>query len=252
MRLTNPMFRTCLLSLFFVPTVSVVADDAQPTEPKPTANNPADRNATVLTEDFNEKFTLDWDIVRPDDTHYSLETVPGALALTTQFGSIHGQTSDGEFARNIMLVNRPIEPRQNFEATLEVSQFQPDLYYQQVALLVYQGDDDYAKWSMERSWDKQGVDNLVLVLERNQVPQHSFVNRKTIDGPFWLRIKRERTKYSVFYSDDGDAFEKLGETVWVPGKDKQPVRVGFLAKNGGNRNAKDIEVLLESFKLKLE
>lgn len=206
---------------------------------------------TVLAEQFDGTFSQKWDIVRPDKTHYSLEAVSGALQMTTQFGSIHGHTADGELARNIMLLDRPIEPGQDFEVTLEVSEFQPELYYQQVALVVYQGDDDYAKWSMERSWAEGDVNNLVLVLERDKETQHQFVTPKDLDGPFWLRIVREKVRYSVFYSDDGDQFAKLGESVWVPTKGKEPVRVGFLAKNGGNADAKDIEVLIESFKLKL-
>lgn len=206
----------------------------------------------VFNEPFEEKLAQKWLVIRPDDERRSLDAVPGALQITTQFGSIHGKTNEGEKARNIMLLDRSIPTGQDFEATLKVSEFSPVTYYHQVAVVAYQGDDDYAKFSLERSWSDNATDNLVMVLERAQETQHHFVTKKEIDGPFWLRISRDRVKYAVWYSNDGEQFEKIGETVWTPSKADEPIRAGFLAKNGGNPEAKEINVLIEDFRLKLK
>lgn len=205
----------------------------------------------TLMDSFEEEFAFEWDIVRPTPEAYSLDANPGELTLTTQYGSIHGRTSEGDFARNLMLVDREIPAGQNFEATLAVSQFEPELHYQQVATLVYQGDDDYLKWSMERSWQSSGVDNLVLVRETSAEPQHDFVTQKTLDGPFWLRVARTGSNYTVAFSNDGEQFETIGTEGWTPSQADAPVKVGFLAKNGGNSQASDIDVLIESFTLRL-
>ena len=40
-------------------------------------------------DDFESKFALNWETIRPDPTHLSLDSHPGKLTITTQYGSIH-------------------------------------------------------------------------------------------------------------------------------------------------------------------
>lgn len=214
--------------------------------PYATADEPV-----VIKDNFDDKFQLEWNIVRPEADYYSLAASPGELVVTTHYGSIHGTTSPGDLAKNIMLVDKPIESNTDFVATLAINEFAPKTYYHQVALLIYQGDDDYLKWSMERSWQGTGVDNLVLVAETDGEPDHFFPTVKTIDGPFWLRVQRTGQEYAAFYSNDGDNFEEIGTESWTPSNADKPVKAGFLAKNGGNSNAGDIDVFMESFELRL-
>lgn len=211
----------------------------------------AGEDTVVLHDDFDSKFDLPWTQIRPDTDAFSFDANPGVLTVTTQYGSIHGTTSPGDFAKNIFLLDKVLEADQNFEATLHVAEFAPETYYHQIAVLVYQGDDDYAKWSLERSWQEESTDNTVLVRETDAQTEHSAVAKKTIDGPFWLRVERSGTNYTCSYSNDGDDFEIIGTESWQPSSSEKPVRVGFLAKNGGNRNASDVDVLLESFRLEL-
>lgn len=210
----------------------------------------ADESA-VFKDNFDDKFQLEWNIIRPESDHYSLATSSGELVVTTHYGSIHGTTSPGDLAKNIMLVDKPIKSNTDFVATLTINEFTPATYYHQVALLVYQSDDDYLKWSMERSWQGTGVDNLVLVAETDGESEHFFPTVKTIDGPFWLRMQRTGNEYTAFYSNDGDNFEEIGSETWTPSNADEPVKAGFLAKNGGNASAGDIDVFIESFELQL-
>jgi len=66
-------------------------------------------------------------------------------------------------------------------------------------------------------------------------------------GRFWMRVTRRGNEYERAYSADGRSFKVAGARPW--GK-KPPKYLGFLAKNGGNPEASEIDVCINSFELR--
>lgn len=213
---------------------------------------PVSAEDVILEEPFDDSLSLDWEIENEDEAHYSLSDRPGELTITTAMAWFYNsQNGDGKLPRNTFLLKKPIATEQDFEATLSVSDFQPEIHWQQVDVLFYQGLDCYLKLSAERS--KADPKNIVaLIHETKGSPMTSFKTEVEFDGPLWLRMKRVGETYSVYYSNDGDQFDELGVLEdWAPDSATAPLRIGFATYNGPNTTAKPIEVAIESFQLKL-
>lgn len=201
---------------------------------------------------FDGKLGLNWKPVRHDPTHVSLTKDPGALTITTQRGSIHGDekndaAGDGLQAKNLFLIENPLAANTDFTITLAVKKFEPQTYYHQVALLCYDDDDNYLKWSYEHSWRAPDTQNFVLVRESDQQPEHDLVLNKPGLNRFWMRVAKRGDTYQCAWSTDGKNFEVVGEKTFGNGA---PKYLGFLAKNGGNPQAAEIEVFIDSFKVR--
>jgi peroxiredoxin/regulation of enolase protein 1 (concanavalin A-like superfamily) len=210
------------------------------------------RPVAVLRDDFNGKFALNWKIVREDKDHFSLTRDPGHLTIITQRGTIHGDVehdaqSEGICAKNIFFIRNPVSETSDFSITLAVSKFEPTTYYQQVGLLCYDDDANYVKWSFEYSWQKPDTTNFVMVRQTDMVPEHDLVTELKNPGRFWLRVTRHGTDYECAYSTDGDKFTVAGSRPWGQ---RPPKYVGFLAKNGGNPQAGEIDVSIDSFEVR--
>ena len=92
--------------------------------------------------------------MRPDPSHISLTKTPGALTITTQRGSIHGEETKDEFgggvqAKNLYVIDNPLAPGGDFVATTCVSGFTPETTFQQAGLIIYNDDDNYLKFGYE-------------------------------------------------------------------------------------------------------
>jgi hypothetical protein len=91
---------------------------------------------------FDGKLGLNWKPVRPDPSHISLTKTKGALTITTQRGSIHGEETkdvygEGIQAKNLYLIDNPLAHGGDFVATTCVSGFTPEMRFQQAGLIVY-------------------------------------------------------------------------------------------------------------------
>lgn len=205
----------------------------------------------VLVEDFDEVLSLEWQIETENEAAYSLADRPGELVVTTAAGVIYNrQNGNGQLPQNTFLLRDPIEGQQSLEATLSVSEFQPEVEWHQVDLILYQGLDSYVKLSAERS--RNTIKNVIAMIpESKGEPKPSFKTEVAFDGPLWLRMKRSGDTYTAFYSNDGDQFDEIGALDWTPDSATDPVRIGFMAYNGPNRSAPPIAVVIESFELKL-
>jgi regulation of enolase protein 1 (concanavalin A-like superfamily) len=234
------------------------ADDAKK-EPTTTAASQSAAEAghdvhplAVLRDDFNGKFALNWNIVREDKDHISLTKDPGHLTITTQRGTIHGDVdndalSQGIRAKNIFLLPNVLSESSDFSITLAVRNFEPKTFWHQVGLLCYDDDANYVKWSCEYSQAKPGTTNVVMVRQTEKVPEHDLIVELPNPKQFWLRITRRETDYECAYSADGREFKVAGSRGW--GK-HPPKFVGFLAKNGGNPQAPELDVSIDSFELR--
>jgi beta-xylosidase len=141
----------------------------------------------VWTDDFNStNLNSRWSWIREDPTHWSLAARPGFMRITTQ------QDND-----NILITPAP---GGDFQVTTRV-ELTPTQNYQSAALMIYSDDG-----------------NSVQIT-------HAYVNRNQIDFDVWdnyvktigsnvagsatfLRITRQGSLYSGYYSSDG--------VVWTP------------------------------------
>jgi regulation of enolase protein 1 (concanavalin A-like superfamily) len=210
-------------------------------------------DGSVLYDNFDGKLALDWKVVRPDPSHVSLKKVPGTLVITTQRGTIHGKekedaVSEGTQARNIHLVDIPFDKGADWTATACVSDFVPETSYHQAGLIVYTGDDDYFKWTYEYNWRKGDGQTFHVVAETAGVPVHDQPE-KSESGlkKYWLRLSKKGDRYEYSWSKDGKEWVAAGEKSWGDG---HPKRVGLIAKNGGNKDAKELDAAFEFFELR--
>jgi regulation of enolase protein 1 (concanavalin A-like superfamily) len=208
----------------------------------------------VWRDEFDAKLTLDWKVVRPDPTHVSLKKVPGCLVITTQRGTIHGKEkedafSEGTQAKNIHLIGIPVIKETDWVATTCVRDFLPDTIYQQAGMIVYDDDDNYLKWGYEYDGNTPPGQQFVLVAETEGNPVHDRPE-KTESGlkKYWLRFTKHGNKYEYAWSADGKEWAVAGEKQWGNGA---PKRVGIIAKNGGNKDAPEIDAAYDFFELRV-
>lgn len=215
---------------------------------------PVVKGGKILHDDFDGKLALPWKVIRGDETHVSLKKVAGALVITTQRGSIHGKTEDdalseGKLAKNIHLVEIPFGQDEDWVATTAVSNFLPDTSYQQAGLIVYGDDDHYLKWGYEYNWATREGQRFFLVAETEAVPTHAAPTENESGlKKYWLRLTKHGNKYEYAWSPDGEKWNVGGEQTWGDGK---PKRLGLLAKNGGNKDAAEIDAAFEFFDLRV-
>ena len=203
---------------------------------------------------FDGKRGLKWKPVRPDPTHVSLTKTPGALTITTQRGSIHGAETKDEFgggvkAKNLYLIDNPLAPGGDFVATTCVSGFTPETSYQQAGLIVYNDDDNYLKFGYEYNWQNAGGGQAFCIPTETDAKsnfqyfdtEHPGLKR------YWVRLTKRGTRYEYAFSTDGKTFTVNGEVEWGDGSPKQ---VGILAKNGGNKDASELDAAFEFFELR--
>lgn len=220
-------------------------------EPVSGVTAPVSSRPIALHDGFRGKLELPWKIVRADASHYSLTKNPGRLTVTTQRGTIHGDVahdalSQGTLAKNIFVVPNPCPEGGDFRVTLAVSRFQPTAAYHQVALLCYNDDANYLKWSFEYDWSNPGSTRFILVRQTDKEPQHDLTVRLRNSGRLWLRITKSGDEYQCAYSTDGREFKVAGTLPWG---DRTPKYIGFLAKNGGVPDAAEIDAVIDSFDL---
>jgi len=225
-----------------------VAVAAGPVEKEDDSARPAPLR---LRDDFSDRLALDWNIIREDATHYSLSKNPGRLTITTQRGAIHGDSdrdrqSGGIRTKNMFFLKNPVEADRDFSITLAVTKFEPTTFYHQFALLCYDDDDNYLKWTYEYTWRKPGTTCFTLVREIDKEPVHDLIYDLPFPGKLWIRVTKRGPEYVCSYSTDGRTFPVVGSRPWIS---SAPKYLGFFAKNGGNPDAPEIDVAIDSFEL---
>ncbi len=238
------------IGLLIASTSGPLAAQEAPAEDKPkdTEKVKPEEFQFLAVEDFNEKLRLEWQPVRLDPTHYSLSKKPGKLTITTQRGSIHGDETHDEYggglqAKNLFLIANPLSRDTDFVVTTCVSGFAPTTQYQQASLLIYNDDDNYLKWGYESN------SQFMLIRETDGEPSHDTgpAGWEGIEKQYWLRLTKRGNRYTYSTSADGVKFTAHGEREWGDGA---PKKIGILAKNGGNKDAAEIDAAFEYFELR--
>lgn len=193
----------------------------------------------LLRDEFDSKFTLDWETIRPDPTHMSLETHPGKLTITTQYGSIHrGQTT----AKNLLFLDVP-EELDDFVATTCVEDFLPEKIWQQAGMMFYDDDDNYIKWV--RDFTGRGDPVLNVNWEIDQENKGVNAPVEISKEKFWLRTIKRGDLYQCLASEDGETWTTYFVMPWGDGT---PKKVGLVAKNGPREG--DMEAQFDFFELR--
>ncbi|OHB76407.1 MAG: hypothetical protein A2W31_09660 [Planctomycetes bacterium RBG_16_64_10] len=192
-----------------------------------------------LRDDFDSKLALDWETIRPDPTHVSLETHPGKLTITTQYGSIY-QTQTT--AKNLFFIEAPAGI-DDFVVTTCIEDFLPETAWQQAGLMIYDDDDNYIKWVRECS--HYGYPVLNIVCETEQTPKGINCPVEVSKERFWLRIIKRGNLYQCAASLDDKTFTTYGVIPWGDGS---PRKVGLVAKNGPREG--DMEAQFDFFELR--
>ena len=208
-----------------------------------------DRFRFLAYEGFDGKLRLNWKPVRSDPTHVSLTKHRGKLTITTQRGTIHGdeKAANEPSAKNLFLIDNPLSKDANFVMTTCITDFTPAAAYQQAGLLVYDDDDNYAKFSYEFNWAKGEGQRFILVLETEAKPQHFPTEEVSDLKRVWLRLTKHGKSYEYATSTDGESFTVHGTQEWGDGA---PKKLGLVAKNGGPDGVPEIEANFDFFELR--
>ena len=208
--------------------------------------------AVVARDEFKKELRLDWIPIRNDPSHVSLEKFPGQLTITTQRGSIHEREetdplSLGTLAKNIFVIENPLPSGADFVITTKVIGFKPDTRWQQAGLIVYNDDDNYLKWSYEFGGSGSRARlRLCILTETDARSLVSFHKAPENADNLWLRLTKRDKGYQFSYSLDGEKFELTDLRGWGDGK---PTYLGIIAKNGGNKEAAEIDARFDFFEL---
>ena len=205
----------------------------------------------VARDEFEGKLGLNWKPVRPDPSHVSLTKHPGALTIITQRGSIHGEekkdeSGEGIQAKNLYLIDNPLAPGGDFALTTCVSGFTPETTYQQAGLIVYGDDDNYLKFGYEYNWPDGGGQKFCILVETGAKSDFHYVESESGLTRYWLRLTKRGDRYEYATSIDGKTYRVHGEATWGDGS---PMRFGLLAKNGGDKEAGELDASFEFFEL---
>lgn len=217
------------------------------------------RQNAELYEDFDGKFSLNWNILGLDASHYSLSKVPGTLTVTTQDGSFEYGRSD---YRNIFVVDFPTEQSEDFQVTTCVTNYQPHDLWNEAGLILWNDKDNYFKFVYEYGEGPPPNDARKLLFtaatETDGDAVHGWFETGQTPVKMWLRLVKQGDLYKLFNSTDGENFNpmkvilpaRLTEDNTVPCL-KVPVRyVGILAYNGVSTGAAQVDASFDFFEFK--
>jgi len=204
---------------------------------KASAESPAE---LPMRDDFDGKLTLDWETVRPDPTHVSLESHPGRLTITTQYGSIHqAQTT----AKNLMFIEPPAD-LETYVITTCIEDFLPTTIWQQAGLMILDDEDNFIKWVFDYHSGDFPILNMHWEIDQKSFGAIAPVEVNT--ERFWLRVIKRGDQFQFLASmDDGKSFTTYGVIPWGDGS---PKKIGLVAKNGPRHG--DLEAQFDFFELR--
>jgi regulation of enolase protein 1 (concanavalin A-like superfamily) len=154
---------------------------------------------------------------------------------------------EGIQAKYLYLIDNPLAHGGDFVATTCVSGFTPEERFQQAGLIVY-NDDDYLKFGYEYNWPKEGGQTFCILTETDAKSDFHYLDSENSGlKRYWVRIAKRGNHYEYLTSTDGKSFQSHGEVEWGDGS---PKHIGILAKNGGNKEASELDANFEFFELR--
>ena len=172
-----------------------------------------------------------WMWVREKEENWSLSEFPGYLTITAEEGDIREQSNNAE---NLLLQSA------NTDWVIETGlEFSRRLFRdgEQGGIVALQDDDNYVKliYTSARAGMFAGNEPYIeLAVERSgsqytaaRIPAGDFHGEGDLLSVV-LRLEKEGSEYTAWYSVDGESFEPLGSTKAVLGN----IRAGLIACNG--------------------
>jgi hypothetical protein len=212
--------------------------------------------APVLAYDeFDGRLALDWQILNPDPSHYSLTKQLGALTITAQDGGFEESNTDYE---NLFLTDCPSAFGSDFQVTTCISSFTPMPHSNSAGLILYKDDDDHLSFFYE--WhSERDVRAFVTGLETQG--RFRYVAFRAEDGleKVWLRVTKRGNRYTFSTSLDSTTFVPRtypfedttglfqGDVIWGDGSVKQ---VGLFAVNGSGIRAPETDAAFDFFEVR--
>jgi len=171
-----------------------------------------------------------WQWERYQQDSVSLDRVNGALTIQAETGDIEGENND---ANNLLLQNANTDWTVDTKIALSRT---PSVLGEQVGVIAYANDDNFVK--VVCKYSRGGFMGMVLI-PRFEIITELEGSGSTIvsipalevlgdDNAFVIRLKKEGSRYTAFYSTNGEFFEELGTTDVI----LKEVRVGLLAIKG--------------------
>jgi hypothetical protein len=204
-----------------------------------SSEQPRKQSDEVLAYDgFDGKLSLEWDILHPDPSHYSLTNRPGCLTITTQQGGFADAATD---YGNLFLIDCPKSPGKHLEVTARLSFFRPVANWNQAGLVLYNDDDNYLTWGY--GWS----DGLVFgaTEESEGYGRRLYFTAPPVLGDLWLRVTKAGNIFEFSISLDGSSFFLQRVQTW----DKTVKHVGLFASNGPGSTAPQIDASFDSFQV---
>ena len=169
---------------------------------EPTVEHPEEGEKDTVydfTAMTKSQLAEQWEIVREDADHWSLEAGKG-LVLNNQQSGLYG---NGGACSNLFLT----DVEGDYTVTAKVSLSQPlTANWQQFVLLIYQDDDNYIKMN----YGMNGGTGCQLLFEKNGTEAKSFGAGLETQS-IWLRIQKTGNTYIGYYSVDGYSFTPISE-----------------------------------------
>jgi len=201
-----------------VEKVTSIEVEGEAMETPTTAPTPS---SIIFRDDFDNSLVDGWNMVREDSTHWSLTDVPGSWRITLQAGGLgNGATLP---ANNLLL--RQV-PNDNFEIATLVN-FTPTGNYQIAGLLIYQDDTNALQFGRAYCDAANGCTGNGIYFDNIQFGEmgDNFATVTSNPSKAYLRLRREGTTYTSYYSEDGINWVIIGQHV----SNLNPAQVGLIA-----------------------
>ncbi|TCO10677.1 glycoside hydrolase family 3 C-terminal domain-containing protein [Natronoflexus pectinivorans] len=170
--------------------------------------------ASVSDEFNNGQPGSQWNWVRENPNNHSFTSAPGALTITAEEGDISEGSNN---ARNLLLQSANNDWTIETKLVASRTPSQPE----NAGIVAYQDDDNFVKLMFRaviKTSRQTGVQpgTIDLLFEENGIAKSvASINLKEEvigDNHLLLRLSKEGSRYSAYYSVDGKTFEKLGES----------------------------------------
>ena len=203
----------------------------------------AETNAeqVVAFDDFDGKLALDWDIVYPDPSHYSLTKMPGTLTITTQIGHFKEGSTD---YRNLFLIDTPDTADQDFQVTTCLLGFRPLEAYNQAGLICWDDEDHYLEWIFQKM--RQRGFMFAAGMEAAGPTRYDYIPADEPQAKLWLRITKRGDAYACASSTDGESFTVQTVQNWGDGS---PKRIGLFAISGSLTHPPEVDASFDFFEV---
>jgi len=178
-----------------------------PTETPVPATPTATVSPILFRDDFEGALADGWAWIGEDPTHWNLTEAPGALRIILQPSNMN----DGE-PKNFLV---RAAPGGNFEIATLVK-FTPTSNFQSAGLLIYATQGNAMQFG--RAFAQCPIANVCIgnaiyfdIIEGGAGGKPNYATAVTGQSQAYLRLRREGTTYSGYYSEDGINWTLIGQ-----------------------------------------